>query len=363
MYSIWICGAGKIGTSIAHLLAYSNDYAIHITDLHFEGDDVKRLLEADPNVSREILNIKNEADVENFLKADPKQAVIACLPYNLNLTVAQYAKAHGMHYFDLTEDVSVTEEVKKLAEGARTAFVPQCGLAPGYVGLVANHLIQYFDAVENVALRVGALPQQANNALHYALNWSTEGIINEYGNFCPAIVNYKKVSIPPLEGLERLIIEGRTYEAFNTSGGLGSLLELYEAKVKSMNYKSIRYPGHCSKMRVLMNDLKLNEARDILKEILEKSIPRTHQDLVLVYISVTGFKSGVYWEKTFAKTIYPKKVGQLHLSAIQLATTAGICAVLDLILANPQAYQGFIYQEKFNYEQFIKKQFGQYYAS
>ena len=121
--------------------------------------------------------------------------------------------------------------------------------------------IKHFDELRSVKLRVGALPQHPNNVLKYSLTWSTEGLINEYGNPCEAIVDGQLVEAAPLEGLEEIEIDGTLYEAFNTSGGLGSLGETYGTARDSMNYKTMRYPGHCAQMRLLMNDLKLNHDR------------------------------------------------------------------------------------------------------
>src|SRR5262249_48134460 len=136
--------------------------------------------------------------LDAHLKAHPVDAVISSLPFYCNKTVAEAARKAGIHYFDLTEDVEVTRAVRKIAEGANTAFVPQCGLAPGFISIAANELITHFDEPRSVKLRVGALPQHPNNVLKYSLTWSTEGLINEYGNPCQAIVDGKEVDVMPL---------------------------------------------------------------------------------------------------------------------------------------------------------------------
>ena len=214
-------------------------------------------------------------------RSHPVDAVISSLPYYCNVAVAEAARRAGIHYFDLTEDVEVTRAVRKIADGAAQAFVPQCGLAPGFISIAANELIGHFDELRTVKLRVGALPQHPNNVLKYSLTWSTEGLINEYGNPCEAIVDGRRIEAAPLEGLEEIEIDGTLYEAFNTSGGLGSLAETYGARSQSMDYKTMRYPGHCEQMRLLMNDLKLNHDRGTLKRILENAVPQTLQDVVV----------------------------------------------------------------------------------
>ncbi|MDP3269246.1 MAG: saccharopine dehydrogenase C-terminal domain-containing protein [Legionella sp.] len=362
MYNVMITGAGKIGSLIACLLADSGAYQVHLVDVEFNGSDVKRLLDALPEIKTVALDVKDEQSTQTYLEKNNIIAVISSLPYFLNTHVAQAAKAAKAHYFDLTEDTAVTDAVKTIALNAETAFVPQCGLAPGFISIAANSLMQEFDHCHHAKLRVGALPQRANNALHYSLTWSTDGVINEYGNPCYGIEAGKPVTMAPLEGLEAIQIDGCEYEAFNTSGGLGSLAELYEGKVYSMNYKTMRYPGHCEKMRLLMNDLRLNDDRITLKRILENAIPKTYQDIVIVYVTVEGIKRGELTEKSYVKKIYPETIRGLEWSAIQVSTASGVCAVVDLVLGQANEYKGLILQEKFQLSSVLENRFGRYYA-
>jgi saccharopine dehydrogenase-like NADP-dependent oxidoreductase len=111
-----------------------------------------------------------------------------------------------------------------------------------------------------------------------------------------------------------------------------------------------------------MNDLKLNEDRDTLKRIFEHAIPKTFQDVVLVYVSVTGMQDDQFVEENYVKKFYPKKIGGHRWSAIQLTTASGICTVVDLVLSQPQKYIGFIRQEQFSFDDLINNRFGEYYA-
>ncbi|CEG56702.1 saccharopine dehydrogenase family protein [Legionella fallonii] len=362
MYNVMITGAGKIGSLIACLLADSGSYQVHLADVEFNGSDVKRLLAALPEIKTVALDVKDQQATQAYMTKHNIIAVISSLPYFLNTYVAQAAKAAKAHYFDLTEDTSVTEAVKAIALNADTAFVPQCGLAPGFISIAANSLMQEFEQCFHAKLRVGALPQRANNALQYSLTWSTDGVINEYGNPCFGIESGKSVMMAPLEGLEAIQIDGCEYEAFNTSGGLGSLGELYAGKVQTMNYKTMRYPGHCEKMRLLMNDLRLNEDRGTLKRILENAIPKTYQDIVIVYVTVEGIKRGELTEKSYVKKVYPEVIRGLEWSAIQVSTASGICAVVDLVLGQENEYKGLILQESFQLSRVLENRFGQYYA-
>lgn len=362
MYHVMVTGAGKIGSLIACLLIESGDYQIHLVDQEFESSDVKRLLDKFPQVKTVAMDVKDETAVQSYMQTHQVAAVISSLPFFLNPYVARAAKKAQTHYFDLTEDTAITKEVKHLAEGADTAFVPQCGLAPGFISIVANSLMKEFDECQHAKLRVGALPQNASNALHYSLTWSTEGVINEYGNPCYGIENGEPSISAPLEALESIQLDGCEYEAFNTSGGVGSLGELWQGKIQSLNYKTMRYPGHCEKMRFLMNELQLNHDREMLQKILERAIPKTYQDLVIVYVSVKGIKDGELIEKNYLKKVYPKIINDIHWSAIQVSTASGVCAVVDLILGQSNEYHGLVLQENFKLTDVINNRFGQYYA-
>ncbi|MGH8261086.1 MAG: saccharopine dehydrogenase family protein, partial [Steroidobacteraceae bacterium] len=238
MHRVLVLGAGKIGALICGLLAESGAYAVQLADLDGSVAEAVAKAHGSPHLASFALDATAPGALARHLEAHPADAVISGLPYYCNAAVAEAARAANLHYFDLTEDVEVTRAVRRLAAGSRRAFAPQCGLAPGFISIAANELITHFDAVRSVKLRVGALPQHPNNVLKYSLTWSTEGLINEYGNPCQAVVEGRTVEVSPLEGLEEIEIDGTPYEAFNTSGGLGSLAETHGAGVESMNYKT-----------------------------------------------------------------------------------------------------------------------------
>ena len=281
------------------------------------------------------------------------EAVISSLPYFLNEIVARTAKTLKLPYFDLTEDVEVTAAIAQLAKDADTAFVPECGVAPGFINIVAHDLMQHFQQLETVKLRCGALPQQTSNALLYALTWSIDGLINQYGNPCQAIVDRKPVLLSALGDLEDLQLDGANYEAFNTSGGLGTLLDFYQDRISNLNYKTIRYPGHCEKMLFLMSDLKLSQDRETLKKILLNVLPHTQQDVVIVDVSVEGFQNNQLIEESYYRKFYPTYFNGHHLSAIQSITAGSACAVVDLVLQNPKKYRGFVHQWQFPLHEFL----------
>ena len=123
-------------------------------------------------------------------------------------------------------------------------------------------------------MRVGALPQFPTNALRYNLTWSTDGLINEYCNFCEVIHDGRRLEVLPLEGLEHFSLDGVRYEAFNTSGGLGTLCETLAGRVRTLNYKTVRYNGH----RELMQFLDQRAAAGRAPRVAQGSAGNRHPD-------------------------------------------------------------------------------------
>ena len=362
MPKICLLGGGKIGSLIATLLVESGDYAVFLGDV--DSEVLARLQKEIHHKHFHIspIDVQDKTALRKFLKQGHPEAILSSLPYFCNPLVCELALECGAHYFDLTEDIEVTKNVRALSQGATSAFVPQCGLAPGFISIVAHDLMTHFDSVEIVKMRVGALPVNPSNVLKYSLTWSTDGLINEYGNMCNGIENGQEVALLPLEGYETISIDGLLYEAFNTSGGLGTLADTYAGKVQTMNYKTLRYPGHCEKIHLLMNELKLNEDRETLKRMLEKAVPKTLQDVVLIYTSVTGLRKGDLFEENFVTKIYPRTIAGKLWSAIQTTTAAGICSVMELVFEQPEQYRGFVTQETFDLSAILANRFGKIFA-
>jgi saccharopine dehydrogenase-like NADP-dependent oxidoreductase len=362
MHTVMVLGAGKIGALISGFLGETGDYNVQLADVDGEAANSVATAHGFSTVEPFELDASDPDALKKHLQEHPAQALISSLPFFCNERVAAVARDLGLHYFDLTEDVKVTHAVRNHAKGATTAFVPQCGLAPGIISIVANELMSHFDKVETAKLRVGALPQHPNNVLKYSLTWSTDGLINEYANPCQSIVNGEMTDVLPLEGLEEIEIDGTLYEAFNTSGGLGSLGETHGQGVRTMNYKTMRYRGHCAHIRLLMNGLRLREDQATLKRILEKAIPRTLQDVIVIYVSVTGLQHDEFREENYVNKVYPQVIAGRLWSSIQVTTAAGLCAVLDLIMSAPDRYKGFVSQEDFSLKEILSNRFGRYYA-
>jgi saccharopine dehydrogenase-like NADP-dependent oxidoreductase len=184
-------------------------------------------------------------------------------------------------------------------------------------------------------------------------------LINEYCNPCEAILEGKRVELLPLAGLEHFSLDGVSYEAFNTSGGLGTLCETFDGMgLRELTYKTIRYPGHCDLMRFLLEELRLREHRDNLKQILEFAVPITFQDVVIVFCNVTGMRNGNQVKRSTALKLYPQTMDGEIWSAIQVSTASACCAALDLWLAGRLPERGFVRQEQIELSEFLANRFG-----
>lgn len=355
MKTILLLGDGKIGGAIAALLADTGDYRVVVADR--DAAALARLA-PQPRVTTRVLDAADEAAVTAAAAGLGAFAVVSACPFHLTVGIARAAKAAGAHMLDLTEDVASTAAVTALAEGAETAFIPQCGLAPGYISIAAGDLARRFDELESLRLRVGALPRYPANALKYALTWSTAGVINEYCQPCDAIVDGRRVKTHALEGLESLTLDGVDYEAFNTSGGLGTLCDSLAGKVRDLDYRSIRYPGHRDIMKLLIDDLGLRKRTDLLAQVLEGALPNTDQDVVLVSVSATGRRDGRLTQESLVNRIHGRRVGDRWVNAIQITTASGLCAVLDLLAEGRLAGRGLVRQEDIAMSDFLRNRFG-----
>jgi len=335
MKKLAILGLGHIGSSVYKTLKNNYNLLVKGYDLS-TGHDLS---------SVELLtNIINKHD-----------GVLACTPFFLNKQIASLCNDYGVDYFDLTESVDVTNFVKTLTNAR---FITQCGLAPGMVSIIANHLASQFTTVEDISIRVGALPQDANNHMQYYRTWNTEGLINEYIHSCPAIQDKKLVNLQPLSDQETITFNGLRLEAANTSGGLGSLAETYLDRANNVNYKTLRYPGHWDHMRFLKNDLDLADNFETFVKIFNNSVPICKKDCVYIYISVTGYIGNEKEIKTYSKVIYSDD----NSTAIQKTTAGGVMAVIDVWAQGMIDHKkGWIKQEELDYHSIFASRYSESY--
>jgi saccharopine dehydrogenase-like NADP-dependent oxidoreductase len=347
MKTVLVFGIGKVGTLVGILLKQ-----------RFDVTGFDKNMPTEPTGFECIQgDIHDQALLE---KTIPQfDAVVSCMPYNLNLSIALIAHAYGVHYFDLTEDVPTTDMIMQLSQTAKAVMAPQCGLAPGLIGIIGANLSNRFTKLRDIELRVGALPRYPNGLLAYSFTWSPAGVINEYINDAEVIHNRVRKMVPSLDGIESINIEGRDYEAFTTSGGLGTMCRTYEGKVDTLNYKTIRYPGHAQLMRFLLYELILKEKRELVETILTEAKPPVADDVVLVYAVVEGWKGEALAREEYYRSFHPIDINGKKWRAISWTTAASIAAVVEMVADQKLPQKGFIKQEEIDFNTFMETKNGQ----
>jgi saccharopine dehydrogenase (NAD+, L-lysine-forming) len=342
-----VLGLGHIGTVIAEMLRERG--------FEVQGVDTDPSKAVDGRVT--TLDVTGSAPLaELFERMD---AVVSCLPHYLVGRVATVAHAAGVHYFDLTEDVDTSHLLRQLAETSESILMPHCGLAPGFICVVGAGVAARLERTRSVALRVGAIPQVPNNALGYAFNWSPAGVVNEYLNDCEQLRDGVPVLVPALEDVETILIEETQYEAFTTSGGLGTLCETFAGRVDRLDYKTVRYPGHCELMRFLLHELGLANKRGVVQELLAEAYPPVEDDLVVLYAAADGTRAGRGAREEFVRLYRPRPIAGQVRTAIAWTTAASAVAMVELLARGELPATGFVRQEDVPLNVFLTTSAGQ----
>jgi saccharopine dehydrogenase-like NADP-dependent oxidoreductase len=348
--SVFVLGLGKVGSLVAGLL--------HETGFEVTGADLLDQPELPFPTVR--LDSGKPDNLAGMMKGF--DAVVSCLPYAYNISVASTAGELGIHYFDLTEDVRTTKAIMQMSVTAKAVMAPQCGLAPGFIAIVGASLAQKFDRIRSIRLRVGALPQHPTGLLGYAFNWSPEGVVNEYLNDCEVIEDGERKWVSPLEWLETIVIHGVQLEAFTTSGGLGTMCETYGGRVENLDYKTIRYPGHAKLMNFFFHELLMRQDRKKAGEILVNAKPPVMEDVVYVHASAEGWKGEALSREEFVRAYYPVEIAGRLWRSISWTTAASACAVVEMVSNGSLPNKGFLKQEEISLSEFLKTMNGRLYA-
>ncbi len=342
-----VFGLGKVGELVAILL----------TDSGFKVVGYDAAPRESLQFETKPLDIKDATGLREALRG--VDAVVSCLPYSLNIDVAEAAYDAGTHYFDLTEDVPTTNRVIELsAQRPESTFAPQCGLAPGLIGIIGASLAKTFDEIRSIELKVGALPANPTGLLGYAFNWSAEGVVNEYLNDCEVLRSGRRQMVPAMTETERVVIGGIELEAALTSGGLGTMCETYAGRVQRLDYKTMRYPGHFEQMHFLFDELGLRDRRELAGEILVAAKPPVNDDIVYLHAAVEGVKEGMPFRENYVRGYKPIEIGGRTWRAISWTTAASIVAVVELVSEGRLPQTGFIKQEDIKLEDLFSTQAG-----
>jgi saccharopine dehydrogenase-like NADP-dependent oxidoreductase len=365
-HTIFIAGAGGIGWAVALLLREwaEFDLDLYIGDIneHAAFAACERLTENSSkrgNVSLITmpLNGSNPLMDEAFSKSD---IILDCLPGEQAPRLASFAKKFNLHYANLTEYVAETDYIIEIAQDAKTGFVLQTGLAPGFVNVLAMSLYNKFTTqfgvkkVEKIGMKVGALTAHAHSPHFYGFTWSPIGVATEYVKNSRVIRDYKVTELPALSDRETIVIGGRAFEADLTSGGAADLPEYFTDISKSLDYKTLRHIGHFGWAQKIIHEFPNDN--DLPNKVLAKflqDIPSVEDDFVLVHASVDGFDDhGVRRMIEKAFFIEPLEINGHKLRAIQTTTAAPLAQSAIMLLTGN--FRGLVLQSQINPSEFLE---------
>lgn len=348
-HTIIIAGAGGIAEAVGLLLMEWSEVAptLFIGDrTHSKAKKVAHWIQEGTTKSGFVQDFHlAENGLTDEMKAILRQGdiILDCLPGSQAPRIAQFAKDFNLHYANLTEYVAETEEIIALAKDAKTGFILQTGLAPGYIDLLANGLFQQFckdfevDKVDKLEFKVGALTNHAVAPHYYGFTWSPVGVATEYLEKTIVLRDFKKTTLPSLSERTTIIIDGIAYEEDLTSGGAADLPDALLGKVRSLDYKTLRHPGHYAWIQEQVANLEpTTDAIKGLQEKMEAIIPHIEDDKIILYAAVEGKDAtGILRRREIAKCILPQKVGKHQLRAIQTTTAAPLVQAAQLLLETP----------------------------
>ncbi|MEZ6015846.1 MAG: saccharopine dehydrogenase NADP-binding domain-containing protein [Planctomycetota bacterium] len=343
-HKIFIAGAGGIGRALALMLLDERSFPCEVLlgDIALsQAESAARF--ADPNGATCAMEMPLTGTSPALDQAlGWADAIVDCLPGAEAPRMARLARQHGCHYLNLTEYVAETEEVERIAAGADTCFALQCGLAPGAINVIGNHLASLafeqwgVTSLERMRMRVGALPRSAHGPHFYGWTWSPVGVATEYVKPATVVRDHKVVERPSLSELEHLMVEGQLLEADLTSGGAADLPAAFAASVANLDYKTLRFPGHYAWVESLLAGIPEGAGRPAaLQAQLEAIVPHCEDDQVVVYADVEGLdQHGARRVMRVARAVPGITVAGRHLRAIQSTTAAGVAETLRLVVAH-----------------------------
>jgi len=346
-----VLGAGRMGLGAVHDLASQKDVTeITVADVDAaRARDVAQRVDA-KRVRAVHLDVNDHAALTGLMRG--QAAAISCVNYWLNEKLARAAIQSGTNFCDLGGNNDVVAKELALDAEARAAgvnVIPDCGLAPGMVAVLVAHATARFETLDAIHIRVGGLPQNPRPPLDYQFVFSVEGLINEYIEPARILRGGKVAIVESMTEIESLDFPPQfgTMEAFQTSGGTSTLPETFFGRVRDLDYKTIRYPGHCAKFKAMI-DLGLCSSepitvdgqrvvpRRVFGDLLVKHLPHDEPDLVLVSVEVSGrVAPPTSAAKTLRYDIIDRHDPKTGLSAM-MRTTAFPASIVALMMARGQ---------------------------
>jgi lysine 6-dehydrogenase len=304
---ITVLGAGMMGRAVAFdLEKYSNFSKITVADKDEQTLQSAKFFLKGKKLDFSIINVNDSKDVKkHFQHAD---VAISAVPYRFNYELTKIAVETKTHFLDLGGNNDIVNKQRSLSSEAKknsVTIIPDCGLAPGMASVITRDIVEEMDSVEYVKLRVGGLPLHPKPPLNYQIVFSPYGLINEYVEDAIVLDHGEIIEKQSMTELETIKFPKPfdEMEAFLTSGGCSTLPYTYKNKIGYLDYKTIRYPGHCKKFKTLLDlgfadetkvpvgDMQV-APRDMLASLLLQRLPINEKDVVLIKVLSRGLKNG-----------------------------------------------------------------------
>jgi saccharopine dehydrogenase-like NADP-dependent oxidoreductase len=367
--TIFIAGSGGIGEAVALLLREWCEFETTLILGDVSSENLAKAMEfvcggSQRTTAVETVLMPREGESAELAAAFERTDVLLdCTPGGQAPRMAGYAKAYNMHYANLTEYVAETDAIMELAKDAETGFILQTGLAPGFINVLAMKLYREFvakfnnESIERLGMKVGALTAHAHAPHFYGFTWSPIGVATEYVKNSRVIRDLKISERPALSSRETIVIGARTYEADLTSGGAADLPDFFEGKARSLDYKTLRYPGHYDWVESIIETLPKGDGLpDALQRLMQQAVPSVEDDLVVLHASVDGFDDkGVRRMLEKAYFVEPLEINGKRLRAIQTTTAAPLCESAMMLLSGN--YRGVVLQSRIDPDEFMSGTF------
>lgn len=356
---ILVLGAGRMGHGAVYDLIHNspNVDSVTVADFHFEKAAAVASTVGTDRVHAAQLDAAHVEDVTRMIEGH--ESVISCVNYWCNVALSKAAIRCGANFCDLGGNNYVVDEQLGLDAEARAAginIIPDCGLAPGMVSILAMHGAARFDKLDEIHIRVGGLPQKPEPPLDYQLVFSVEGLINEYVEVARVIRDGQITEVPSMTELEKLSFDGfPALEAFQTSGGTSTLPDTFFGKLRELDYKTIRYAGHCDRFKTMIDlglcssdemvvDYQRMVPRKVFGKLLEQHLPADGPDYVLVRLEFAGSKDGR--SKRLRYDIVDQQDESTGLSAMMRTTAFPASIIAQMMARGDLLMRGATPQEK-----------------
>ncbi len=364
---ILVLGAGRMGLGAVFDLAHNSPGVEAVTVADFDLKKAEEVAEkvGSPLVTAHHIDVSNISDVTELMKSH--DSAISCVNYWYNVELSRAAIATRTNFCDLGGNNYIVDEQLALDDEARKAgisIIPDCGLAPGMVSVLAMHGARKFDEIEEIHIRVGGLPQKPKTALQYQLVFSVEGLINEYLEVARVIRNGEITEVESMTEIEALEFDNfPPLEAFQTSGGTSTLPDTFLGKIKQLDYKTIRYAGHCERFKTMIDlglcssdeilvDFQKVTPRKVFGELLTKHLPADEPDYVLVRLEFVGKTGGE--TKKLRYDIVDRQDEATGLSAMMRTTAFPASIIAQMMAKGDVLTRGATPQEKaINSDKFV----------